>query len=195
MSHHVEELHNIMPITNIPSVLEHGILSHERCAKLPHTDISMADVQYKRNKIQVPGGLSLHQYANLYFHARNPMMSARNHQAANLCVLRVSTEILNLEGVVISDQNAASQYVRFRSSSELNALNFDKIYAEDWRHQGDQITYFQHKSIKCAEVLVPDHIETKYIQGAYVVSEDARKLLVQQRFTQPIEINRHVFLL
>lgn len=184
-----------MPITNIPSVLKYGILSHERCAKLPHADVSMADVQDKRDKVQVPGGLKLHQYANLYFHARNPMMSARNHQAACLCVLRVSVEIFRLQGVVISDQNAASKYVRFRSSSALDELNFDKIYAEDWRHPDDQIAYWQHKSMKCAEVLVPGSIETRYIQGAYVASQEAENLLRQQGFVCPIEINPHIFLL
>lgn len=195
MSHRVTELHNIMPITNIPSVLEHGILSHERCTQLPHADVSMTDVQDKRDKVQVPGGRRLHQYANLYFHARNPMMSARNHQAANLCVLRVSTAVFGLEGVVISDQNAASKYVRFRSPGALNELNFDKIYAEDWRHPDDQIAYWQHKSMKCAEVLVPDCIESKYIQGAYVVSQEAERQLLQQSFALPIEVNPHIFLL
>lgn len=195
MSHRVTELHNIMPIVNIPSVLEHGILSHEHCLTLVHTDFSMADVQDKRGKVQVPGGYRLHQYANLYFHARNPMMSARNHQAANLCVLNVSIDVLGLEGVVISDKNAASNYVRFRSPNALNELNFDKIYAEDWRHPDNKIAYWQHKSMKCAEVLVPGYIEEKYIQGAYVVNEAAERLLLQQGFSKAIEINPYIFLL
>jgi len=195
VSHRVTELHNIMPIVNIPSVLEHGILSHQRCSKLPHADVSMADVQDTRDHKQVPGGLKLHEYANLYFHARNPMMSARSHQAANLCVLRVSIDVLELEGVVISDQNAASKYVRFHSPSALNALNFDKIYAEDWTHLGNQIAYWQHKSMKCAEVLVPHCVASRYIQGAYVVSQDAENLLIQQGFPHPIEISSNMFLL
>lgn len=195
MSHRVTEFHNIMPIANIKSVLEHGILSHARCAKLSHMDVSMADVQEKRDKVRVPEGRRLHQYANLYFHARNPMLFARQNEAPRLCVLRISTNVLDLEGVVISDQNAASKYARFRSPSALNELDFDRIYAEDWRHPDDQIAYWQHKSMKCAEILIPDCVETKYILGAYVVNELAKAALLEQGFCYPIAINRHMFLL
>src|SRR5262249_62402948 len=102
-----------MPMANLPSVMERGILSYERTAKLPHHSVALQPVQEKRDQKHVPGGLRLHQYANLYFHARNPMMFKRRPEAPNLCVLRVSTQVLELEGTVISDQNAASDYVRF----------------------------------------------------------------------------------
>lgn len=98
MPHRVVELHNIMPIGNIPSVLAHGILSHEGAAGLPHSDVSMADGQDRRDKVQVPGRLKLHQYANLYFDARNPMMYKRLAQADGLCVLSVSTQVLGCQG-------------------------------------------------------------------------------------------------
>lgn len=83
-----------MPIANISSVLVHGILSHEQAAKLDHQSVAMTDIQDRRDRVQVPGGLKLHQYANLYFHARNPMLFKRKAQAESLCVLRVSTTVL-----------------------------------------------------------------------------------------------------
>jgi len=46
----------------------------------------MEDVQEKREQKHVPGGLKLHQYANLYFHARNPMLYKRKTEINNLCV-------------------------------------------------------------------------------------------------------------
>jgi len=193
MSDRVTELHSIMPITNIPSVLQHGILSHDGCAVLPHRDVSMADVQDKRANKSVPGGLTLHQYANLYFHARNPMMSSRRGMATDLCVLRVSTEVLAIKGAVISDQNAASKYVRFLPPDMIDFLNFDMIYADDWRHPEDQIAEWRHSSMKGAEVLVPNSVETRYIVGAYVVNQDAENKLVNQGFTQPIQINSNLF--
>src|SRR3954468_8285242 len=113
MDPRVTEFHCIMPIGNIPSIMEHGILSHERAAKLKHHSVAMQEIQDRRDKKQVPGGLKLHQYANLYFHARNPMMYKRKGEAASLCILRVSTRVIAIEGAVISDQNAASDYVRF----------------------------------------------------------------------------------
>jgi hypothetical protein len=63
----IVELHYITPTKNVPSILEHGILSHNRAAKLSHDDISMREIQNVRAKKQVPGALELHDYANLYF--------------------------------------------------------------------------------------------------------------------------------
>lgn len=93
--------------------MDRGILSYERAAKVQHHSVALQPVQERRDQKHVPGGLKLHQYANLYFHARNPMMFKRLAEASNLCVLRVSTQVLALEGAVISDQNAASDYARF----------------------------------------------------------------------------------
>jgi hypothetical protein len=135
----------------------------------------------------------LHQYANLYFHARNPMMSARRHEASNLCVLRVSTEVFGVNGTVVSDQNAASKYVRFLHPSQWQVLNFDDIYAWDWRHADDQIAEWRHSSRKCAEVLVPQRVEPRFLTGAYVVDEGAENRLAMCGFALPITVNPVLF--
>lgn len=108
MDPRVTELHCIMPMSNIGSVLAQGILSYEHAAMLAHASVAMQPVQDKRDQKHVPGGLKLHQYANLYLHARNPMLYKRLAEAASLCVLCVSTDVLALDGTVITDQNAAS---------------------------------------------------------------------------------------
>jgi hypothetical protein len=105
----VSELHCIMPIANLASVMTNGILSYERAARLPHHSVALQPVQDRRDKKLVPGGLRLHQYVNLYFHARNPMLFKRLAEAPNLSILQVSTEVLTVPGTVISDQNAASE--------------------------------------------------------------------------------------
>jgi hypothetical protein len=160
-----------MPIANLVSVMTRGILSYERAAKLAHHSVAMQPVQDKRDQKQVPGGLKLHQYANLYFHARNPMMFKRKDEAPNLCVLRVSTQVLELRGTVISDQNAASDYVRFLHPRQWQVLDFNAIYAMDWRHPADPVAYYRHRSQKCAEILVPQCVETQFVMGAYVVDD------------------------
>ncbi len=182
-----------MPITNVSSVLEHGILSHENCSQLEHTDVSMAEIQDKRDKKNVPGGYRLHQYANLYFHARNPMMYKRKGQAENLCVLRFSHKVLEIEGVVITDQNASSDYVKFMTPDHLSSLNFGMIYADDWRHPDDRIAQWKHSSAKCAEVLIPNGVHPSYIVGAYVSSSNALEKLREQNFNLPIELNANIF--
>src|SRR5882672_10387431 len=102
MDDRVREFQCIMPLANVPSVLHRGILSHERASKIEHESTAMPEIQERRDRKRVPGGLNLHQYANLYFHARNPMLSVRRHE--DICVLRVSTAVLQIQGTVITDQ-------------------------------------------------------------------------------------------
>lgn len=189
----LSEFQNIMPIANIPTVLTHGILSHVEAAKLAHRSVAEQQVQDIRDQKAVPQGQPLHEYANAYFHARNPMMSKRRTQAGELCVLRISTEILKLPGVVITDQNAASNYARFYPPKYLDWLDLDTIFAANWKHPGNQIEEWRHSSAKCAEVLVPEAIAPEFILGAYVVSADALTRLQGMEFALPIEIDPDLF--
>lgn len=103
----LEELHYIVPIINVPSICVHGILSHNKAETVEHESCAMQEIQDRRAKVIVPGGKPLHEYANLYFHARNPMMYKRKENHMVLCILVVSTDVLDLPGVVITDCNAA----------------------------------------------------------------------------------------
>ena len=193
MDPRVTELHCIMPLANVASVLAQGLLSYERAAKLPHHSVALQPVQDRRDHKHVPGGLKLHQYANLYFHARNPMLHKRLSEADDLCVLRVSTLVLALPGTVITDQNAASDYVRFCSPAQWELLDWDDIFAMDWRHSGDQIAFWRHRSRKCAEVLVPHRVDAQFIMGAYVVDAAAQARLAASGWTLPIVVNAVLF--
>jgi len=193
MDPRVTELQCIMPLENIPSILKHGILSNERAAKLPHESVAMTEVQERRDLKQVPRGMKLHQYANLYFHARNPMLYKRKEQAANLCVLCVSIEVLELDGVVIADCNASSNYVRFLPPSNWRLLEFDDIFALNWIHPDDPIAQLRHRSRKCAEVLVPHAVEPRFLIGARVVNRTAEEQLRALGFSLPITIDPGLF--
>jgi hypothetical protein len=61
----LQELYYITPICNIPSIMEHGILSHVRAGRLSHASVAMPEIQGRRTKIRVPGGRRLHEYVNL----------------------------------------------------------------------------------------------------------------------------------
>ena len=193
MDPRVTELHCIMPIANIGSVMTHGILSYERAAKLAHHSVALQPVQERRDQKQVPGGLKLHQYANLYFHARNPMLYKRLAEAKELCVLRVSTEVLTLQGVVITDQNAASNYVRFLAPTQWQQLQWDDIFAMDWNHPEDQIAGWRHKSRECAEVLVPHAVEPQFLSGAYVIDDAASARLRAAGFHLQVVVDPVLF--
>lgn len=166
-----------MPIANLSSVVEHGILSYDRAAKLRHQSVAMQSVQDRRDVKAVPQGLRLHQYANLYFDARNPMLYKRLNEAASLCILAVSREALAISGVVLTDCNAASRYARFLHPDHWNLIDFDDVFAPDWRHLYDAARFYQHRSRKCAEVLVPQCVPPALLLGAYVICDAAGALV------------------
>ena len=139
----VRELYYIAPIGNLASVLTHGILSHKLAARLPHGSIAKQEIQDIRARKVVPGGLPLHDYANLYICARNPMMYLRRGTHRTLCVLRVSTDVLYFDNVVVASGNASSQYTRFAASPQgLVLVDRDLVFAEYWTDP-DQITYWR----------------------------------------------------
>jgi len=187
------EFQNITPLVNIPSILRHGILSHAQASKLQHHSVALQEVQDKRDQKQIPGGLALHEYANVYFHARNPMMSRRRNEACALCVLRVSTEILKIPGTVITDQNAVSKYVKFSAPDRLKFMDLDYVFAADWKHPNDQIEEWRHSSAKCAEALIPKRITPDYLLGAYVVNAAVGAELEALGFELPIAIDADLF--
>ncbi len=187
------EFQNITPLTNIPSILQHGILSHAQASKLPHHSVALQEVQDKRDQKQIPGGLALHEYANVYFHARNPMLSRRRNEARSICVLRVSMEILKIPGAVITDQNAVSKYVKFSAPDRLKFMDLDYVFAANWKHPENQIEEWRHSSAKCAEVLIPQRIPPDYLLGAYALNDAVRAELEALGFALPIHIDADLF--
>ncbi len=187
------EFQNITPLVNIPSILRYGILSHAQASKLSHHSVALQEVQDKRDRIRIPGGLALHEYANVYFHARNPMMSRRRDDARTLCVLRVSIDILKIPGAVITDQNSVSQYVKFSPPNQLQLMDLDYVFAPNWKHPDNQIEEWRHSSAKCAEALIPRKIPPNYLLGAYVVNDSVRVELEAHGFVLPIEIHPDLF--
>ena len=175
------ELHYITPIANIPSIYTHGILSHKMTQKLEHESISMQEIQERRAQVVVPGGRPLHEYVNLYFDARNPMMFLRKAAHLDLCVLRIAPSVLNIPGVVITDRNASSGYALFKPAPQgLAIVDKELVFAKDWTHP-DQIEYWNRKSAKNAEVLVPDRVDWRFILGAYVSCPESEEVLVKTK--------------
>ena len=189
----LRELHYITPISNVPSIMEHGILSHVRASRLQHQSVAMQAIQDRRAPKSLPGGRPLHEYVNLYLCARNPMLRKRKDRHLEICVLRVSPDVLDLPDAVVSDQNASSDYVRFSKAPEgLAIVDRAKTFADDWRHP-NQIEFWQRRSAKCAEVLVPDQVDPRFVQGAYVSCEKAKASLEALNTGLAVCIDRHLF--
>jgi hypothetical protein len=170
----VTELHYITAIANVPSILQHGILSHTLADQLAHDSVAMAEIQERRKNKQIPGAGRLHDYANLYFDAHNPMLSRCRGRNDEICVLRVEHTVLDLPGVILSTQNAASDWASFWPvENGLTLIERDRVYARFWTHPNDQIEEWRHKSEKCAEVLVPERVDPALVIGAYVANRTA----------------------
>jgi hypothetical protein len=190
----LEELHYITPIANLPSILENGILSHFRAQKREHISVAMQVIQDRRSSVVVPGGRPLHEYANLYICARNPMLFLRRGQHEELCVLQVSPDVLDLPGVVVVSGNASSGYVRFGPGPRgLAVVDRDLTFAEYWTDP-DEIERWRKKCAKCAEVLVPDSVDPEHITGLYVSGEAGTQRVVALDIPEiPITIDGHLF--
>ena len=192
----VKELYFIALLSNVPSMIEHGILSHNKSVKLPHDDsIAMQEMQEKRKIKRIPGtNKKLHDFANLYFDAHNPMLSRRRDQNAEICLLRINAEVIDLPNVIIADRNASSDYVRFYPVSKgLAAIDKDRLFARYWIHRDNQYEEWAHKSVKCAEVLVLDKVEPQYILSAYVANQTALDAIKKLKMDLTVCIKSDIF--
>lgn len=187
------ELHYIAHMDNVQSILRIGILSNKRVSKVGHTSVAVQEVQDRRAKVVVPGGRKLHEYVNLYVCARNPMLYMRQAQHLDLCVLQVSTHVLDLPGVVVTGANASSAYIRFAAApAGLNVVDREATFAEYWTDP-DPIVQWRKKSAKCAEVLVPDKVDPRFIMGVYVSCQEAKDRLNGLGTGIDVVINGHMF--
>lgn len=149
----LHELGYIVPIGTVPSIIERGILSHRRAGKIAHASIADQDVQDLRAKKIVPNGRALHEYVNMYICPRNPMLFKRKDIHAQICVMRVSADVIDLPNVVITNSNAGGKYVRFSPApSGLAIVDGERTFARSWKHPNDERDEWRHKSQKCAEV-------------------------------------------
>ena len=177
----------------MPSIMANGILSHNLAKRLPHKSVAMAEIQERRDRKRVPPGKLLHDYVNLYFHARNPMLYKLKDLHAELCVLKIDKEVLNLLNVVITDRNASCDFAKFAPSpSGLSGVNTSLVFAEFWTDL-DPIKKDYKKSVKCAEVLVPNKVDVCNIIGAYVSCNEAKSELEKITPNLNIIINPYLF--
>lgn len=142
---------------------------------MPHQSVAMREIQDRRTNKKIPGtDKYIHDHANLYFDAHNATLSKLRSKNNEICILRVSSSVLDLRDVIISDGNAATGWVRFYPVAPgLAAVDKDSLYARYWTHPDDPYAEKRHKSLKCAEVLIPDKVEPRCILAAYVANQTA----------------------
>jgi len=125
------------------------------------------------------------------------MMFKIRAEHEDLCIIRLSADVLDEKNVLITDGNASSEYVRFfESPGGIAQLDSEDVFREDWRH-GNTYEYWRRKRCVCAEVLVPTSVPPKFIVGIYVSCSDARNkvvgLLAKNSFSTKVSINADLF--
>ncbi len=199
----LDELHCIQPIENLASIADRGILCHRRAQTVEHVDVSSGIIQDRRTGKVVPDArykeqLELHEYANAYICGRNPMLyvlSINRGLHAELAVLRLSCDLLDLEEAIIADGNASSDYTSFHPSpAGLSEIDRKITFLGDPRHP-NRYEFWSRKRRMCAEVLVPHVIEAKFIEGVIVSCEHAYDRCAELDVLWPVEINPRFFFL
>ena len=171
----IRNLYYITHIDNLLSILEKGILSHERieAEHVQPARIYNTDIVNRRHKKNTPDQKSLWSYANLYFQPRNPMMYRVVHEkgAKGLVVISVTEKILQAPGVFITDGNAANDPTQFYFPSDgLKMLGQQwKIIQNEWWNNLDG-----SKRKIMTECLVPNSISPEFINSIYVADEETR---------------------
>ena len=122
------------------------------------------------------------------------MLYRRLSQRQTICVLSVHTNVLDLNGVVVTDMNAASKYVRFGAGNAgLAIVDEEKTFAESWKHPDDQIEEWRHSAMKCAEVLVPHCVDPAMVMRAYVCNATTKEQLECAAPSLAVDVNQHLF--
>ncbi|MBU4305205.1 MAG: DUF4433 domain-containing protein [Candidatus Omnitrophica bacterium] len=189
----IHELYFITDISNVASIMREGILSHNEALRVHHHSIAEQGVQERRQNKKIPGtNKHVHDYANLYFDAHNPMLSARRGLNNTICVLRINSDILSIDGVIVTDQNA-SRDCWFKPVNEgLPLLKHSEVFEVNWIRRNDPMEEYRLKGIKCAEVLVPKCVDCRYVFGAYVSNSVALSKF-KQASSLPVEIKENLF--
>ena len=173
-----KSLYYITHIGNLPSIIKHGILSHESVEAENVQGISMLSrkVDKKENikrksRIvpEIPKKNLLH-YANLFFQPRNPMMyrAIFENGKEKLAVLEIANTILEEPRVVITDGNAINETTQFYVLSEKTKISQQQwtIIKNEWWKECDG-----SKRKIMAECLVPDYVKPEYIRSVIVADD------------------------
>lgn len=172
-------LYYITHIDNLPSIFEHGILSHAQIEKQDIRPVAIYDreiVNNRKGKL-TPDNKSLWEYANFYFQPRNPMLYRviEEKTTSQIVILQLRKSLLRQPDIWIADGNAAhheTQIMRF-SEGLLQQIskNIDREY---WS------LFDGSKRRIMAECLVPNVVSPDHIETVFVTEADLIEVIRQR---------------
>lgn len=171
-AYEIRHLYHITHVDNLTSILQKDLRCHNRING--YVDISNAEIQGHRQAKLIPfyRSLSLHNFVPLFFAPKSPMLSALRDKQHELVYLHIAPEVLKMAGTVFCDGNARSNITQFyKTLPDLDKLDWKLLHGYYWGAD-DIEEHAENKRKRSAEVLVLDHIQTKYITGISVRSYD-----------------------
>jgi len=188
------ELHSIQHVANLESIRDRGILCHRTAQGLSAArSVANPSVQAIRETKPVLGGRTVHDYACAFFDARTPMMYAIRERHAELVVLRLRVDVLDLDGVVVADGNASKMGTRFGDpETMLPRLDRNLVFARYWTDP-DPSVQSNNGRIRSAEVLVPGFIPPEHIAGCYVSCARTRDQVENVGWPDTVRIKGDLF--
>ncbi len=168
----IDGLYYITHIDNLPSIFEHGVLSHTQMEKLNLTYQPIYDegIVSRRQSIKAPNGRSLWEYANFYFQPRNPMLYrvTREKDISKIAILRLKPDLIKQEGAYIADGNAAHNLSQIFPFSEAPLKEIQQHLGLEFWGEDDG-----SKRKIMAECLIPEYAPPETIDSVYVYGNGA----------------------
>jgi len=175
----IKGLFHLTHIDNLESIIEKGLLSHtiSHSMSIIKEDISNKLVQVRRKHI--------HNKVPLYFNILNPMTYTYSiNEKKELLVFKVNKKIMLNPGTLFTDGNAASSSTKYYSSLiDLDQLDWSFLNSKFWNNYPDG------KRKKCAEVLIPHNIPTKFITDIFIYNKTLYKKISDTVSDLPISVS------
>ncbi len=155
---------------NLPSILEHGVVSHEKASSLSPANVYDENIVTRRGQKKAPDGNSLWHFANFYFQPRNPMLyRVYRCEGQDVAVLRLQKMLIK-KAHYVSIGNAAASASHFldvkEGIAEIESDSMRKILRAGSWGSGEE------KRLIMSELLVPGEAPREYIDTVYVPNED-----------------------
>ncbi|WP_333640234.1 DUF4433 domain-containing protein [Mesotoga prima] len=165
----VKHLYYLSPVKNIPSILEHGVMSKMavETLEIPYDDYSDQTVQTIRER------KSLHEYVPLFFNTRNAMTFRYQKEKRDFAILRLNSDLVTHYDCLVSDRIAACSDAEIYVLSEaaLKKINIEVVLSA--RNFYDN---WLLKKRLGAEILVKtDMIEPEWIE-CIILDRNAEKI-------------------
>lgn len=187
----VSSLWHMSHVDNISSILTNGIASNDAAhSKFSPRDISNSDVQTYRGRNDPYYHRRLHEYAPTYLSIKNPMLYVKKDMNFHLCILELSTDVVNDNQFLFTDGNAASKETRFFNKvSDFTQLPWSVLNADYWNDFDDG------KRKKCAEVLIYPSIDKKYIKAVHCSNFTTKRMVEKNAPSSsvPVKVSPELF--